>query len=60
MHLDEAADPLDGRAELVADRAVGRDGRDQDGDAVAGQEPGDIADAADVLIPVGLGEPQPA
>jgi hypothetical protein len=59
VDLDEPADPLDGRADLVADRPVGRDGRDQHGDPVAGQEPGDIADAADVLVPVGPGEPQP-
>jgi hypothetical protein len=60
VDLDEAADAADGGPELVADRPVGGDGRHQHGDAVAGQQPGDIADAADVLVPVGFGEPQPA
>ena len=55
-HLDEWG--LVGVVHLVAHRAVGRDGRGNRHDAVARQQPRDVADAPDVRIPVFLAEAQ--
>src|SRR5581483_9075801 len=53
VDLDEVADES---AVLVADIAVGRDRGRDDGDAVAGEEVGDEADAEDVGVAVLLAE----
>ncbi len=55
VDLDE---PVDGRPDLVAHRAVRRDRRRHRHDPVAGQQRRDPPDAADVRVPIGLREPE--
>ncbi len=46
-------------ADLVPDVLVGRNGGRQGDNAVAGEQAGDIADAADIDVPIFFGERQP-
>src|SRR5438105_14002241 len=56
MDLDEMRRPA---PNLVAHRAIRRDRRSDGHDPVAGQHRRDPSDAADVLVAVGLREPEP-